>query len=190
MFEHITILLSFVFAIALTHLFTSATEMIWARDRVVFSGLHALWMLIALIGLVVNWLSFWNISIDKHLDVIEVELWFTLAGAQYFTCSLVAMRVREEGLVDIPAFYDRQRPMLFIAYIALVLVSGIINYWDRNHTVGIAPTEWIAEDAALVPMLLAALGAGWAKAKWLQWLCGLTMLALILYFLSQYTLPA
>jgi hypothetical protein len=34
MFEHITILLSFVYALAVSHLLTSATELMWARDRV------------------------------------------------------------------------------------------------------------------------------------------------------------
>ena len=54
MFQHITVLLSFVFAIALTHLLSSASKLILARDRVRFSGLHALWMLNALMVLLIN----------------------------------------------------------------------------------------------------------------------------------------
>ena len=45
MFQHITVLFSFVFAIALTHVLSCVSKLILARDRVRFSGLHALWML-------------------------------------------------------------------------------------------------------------------------------------------------
>jgi hypothetical protein len=60
MFEHVTILLSFVYAIAMTHLLSSATELVLARDRVRFSGLYVLWMLNALLILLVNWMAIWG----------------------------------------------------------------------------------------------------------------------------------
>lgn len=41
-YEQVVMLLSFVFAIAMTHLLAGATELILARDRAVFYGLHAL----------------------------------------------------------------------------------------------------------------------------------------------------
>ena len=43
-FPHVTILLSFVCAIALTHLLSTTTELVLARKRVRFSGLYAAWM--------------------------------------------------------------------------------------------------------------------------------------------------
>jgi hypothetical protein len=41
MFQHVTVLVSFVFAIALTHVFSSASQLLLARDRVRFSALLA-----------------------------------------------------------------------------------------------------------------------------------------------------
>lgn len=43
-FEHVTTLFSFVYALALTHLLARIAELIVARDRVRFSGLLALGM--------------------------------------------------------------------------------------------------------------------------------------------------
>jgi hypothetical protein len=57
MFEHVTLLLSFIYAIAITHLLGSATELILARDRVRLSGLLIAWMVCALLLLVTNWLG-------------------------------------------------------------------------------------------------------------------------------------
>ena len=51
MFEHVTILLSIIFALAMTHILASATELVWERHTVRFSGLQTLWMVNALLGL-------------------------------------------------------------------------------------------------------------------------------------------
>ncbi len=187
MFEHITILLSFVFAIAITHLFTSATELIWARDRVRFSGLQALWMVNALLVLLINWLSLWQLNIVKW-DVAEIIVWFAMATAQYFTCSLISMRAKEEGVVDMAAFYERHRPVIFSAFLCMVGVALFQTYWDRNHSQGLSPTAWIAQFGIGLVMALICAVAGWARPKWAQWPAGLAMLLLSLFFFGTYAI--
>jgi hypothetical protein len=56
-FEHVALLLSFIYVIALTHLLSSTTSLILARDRVRFSPLLALWMVLARGMLFNNWLA-------------------------------------------------------------------------------------------------------------------------------------
>ena len=56
-FEHVTALLSFVYALALTHLLARIAELIVTRERVKFSGLLALGMVNAVLMVFVNWLS-------------------------------------------------------------------------------------------------------------------------------------
>jgi hypothetical protein len=109
MFDQITILLSFVFALALAHLLSSATDLIQGRDRLKFSGLLILWMLNALIGLTVNWLSIWQLHIVKQWTVTDVLLQLTPAVLQYFTCSLVSMRNEAGTPLDMRKFYARER---------------------------------------------------------------------------------
>ena len=57
MFEHVTILLSFVYAIALTHLLSTTTELVLAGKRVRFSALYAAWMFNAILLLLNNWIA-------------------------------------------------------------------------------------------------------------------------------------
>jgi hypothetical protein len=190
MFEHVTILLSFVFAIALTHLLTSSTELVWARDRVRFSGLHAVWMINAGLGIVVNWLAFGDLRIIQHWNIAEVLLQFAGAVIQYYTCSLLSLRPRDDGVIDMPAFYERQRPAIFTAFAGLMICSMTQNYWDRDHTQGLTPTSWIGENAVVLAMLVLIGIAGWVKPRWLQWVAALGMLGLTVYFLSTYAVPA
>ena len=96
MFEHVTILLSIIFALAMTHILASATELVWERNKVRFYGLHALWMVNALLGLLCYWLEVWELAAVKHWTGFEIVLQFLPAIVQYFACSLLSMR-REGG---------------------------------------------------------------------------------------------
>jgi hypothetical protein len=57
MFQHVTVLVSFIFAIALTHVFSSASQLLLARDRVRFSAILTVAMANAALGVVINWLG-------------------------------------------------------------------------------------------------------------------------------------
>ena len=187
MFEHVTILLSFVFAIALTHLLSSATELVVARARVRFSGLHAVWMLNAGVGLLVNWMGIWQLSILRRWSVGDVLLQFVPAVLQYFTCSLVSIRPEPGEPIDMAAFFERQRPLIGGAFAAMMLGSMIQNYVYRDTSAGgIAPTDWTIEDLLCAPMLISALVAGWARPRWLQWAAALVMLFSESWFLLTF----
>lgn len=190
MFEHITILLSFVFALALTHLLSSATELAIAGRRVRFSGLYAIWAVNAALLLMINWMAVWGLTAVKRWTVAEVALQFLSAVVQYFTCSTfrVALGGDDEG-VDLPAIYQRRRPLIFGAFLALALVALFQNWWDRDNMRGMGPGDWIAEDLTILPMAAAVLLAGWARAAWLQWLGAVAMLGLNLVFLLTYAMP-
>jgi hypothetical protein len=189
MFESVSILLSFVFAIALTHLLTSATELIWARDRVRFSGLFAMWMVIVGIFLITNWLAFGGMSGMKHWSTAEVMLQFASAAIQYFTCSLISIRPEKQGIVDLPAFYEKQRPAIMTAMLLLGVTVLIINYRDAGNFAGLSSRAWIVEDANCLAQMAVTAVAGWARPRWLQWAAAIIMLALALYFLTTYAIP-
>src|SRR5438309_2099723 len=119
MFQHVTTLFSFIFAIALTHVFASISELVTARDRVRFSGLHALWMVNVLVALLVNWMSVAELSAVKHWSAGEIALQLTWVIPQYFACSLISMPARDGDRFDMQAFYEHQRPAFFSALVLL-----------------------------------------------------------------------
>jgi hypothetical protein len=189
MFESISILLSFVYAIALTHLLTSATELLWARERVRFSGLYAIWLMIIALNLVINWLSFSGLSGMTHWSTLEVMIQFAAAVIQYFTCSLISIRPKDEGVIDLPAFYDRERPLVMAAFLLLTVVAIVINYRDAGFFAGLGADSWIAENSAVVAMAATVAVAGWARPIWLQWAAATCMVLLTFYFLALYAIP-
>jgi hypothetical protein len=188
MFQHVTVLVSFIFAIALTHVFSSASQLLLARDRVRFSALLAVSMVNAALGVIINWLGLWELEHIKHWSLGEVVLQLGWVVPNYFSCSLVAMPVSESGLLDMSAFFERQRRVIFSATIALAVMSGLATYADRNNIPGWKPNEWI--EAELVGLALGVLAvlAGWAKPRWLQWIGVGGMLVQNIWYFVFYTL--
>jgi hypothetical protein len=147
MFQHVSVLVSFIFAIALTHVFSSASQLLLARDRVRFSALLAVSMLNAALGVIINWLSLWDLQNIKHWSLGEVVLQLGWVIPNYFSCSLVAMPYSESGLLDMPAFFERQRRIIFSATLALCVMASLEIYLtatiskDGSLTTGSAPNS-------------------------------------------------
>jgi|HubBroStandDraft_5_1064220.scaffolds.fasta_scaffold149375_2 hypothetical protein len=185
-FDHVTILLSIIFALAMTHILASATELVWARHNVRFYALHAVWMINALLGLLAYWLTIWDLTTVKRWTGLEVALQFFPAIIQYFACSLLSLRREGGEIMDMKAFYERQRPAIFTAFSLMMLVSMIENYAERNNLAGLGPSDWIGVEIPIFLMLVATLAAGWAKPLWLQWIAGLFVFGLETLFLATY----
>lgn len=169
MFQHVTVLVSFIFAIALTHVFSSASQLILARERVHFSWLLSVSMLNAALGVIINWLGLWELGGLKHWTLGEVLLQLGWVIPNYFSCSLVAMPYSESGVLDMAAFFERQRRVIFSATVALWAMSSLATYLDRSNFEGWKPNEWIDNVLYTLPLGICAVLAGWAKPRWLQW---------------------
>ena len=186
MFDHVTILLSIIFALAMTHILASATELVWERDKVRFYGLHAVWMINALLGLLAYWLAIWDLTSVKRWTGFEIVLQFFPAIIQYFACSLLSLRREGNEIMDMKAFYERQRPAIFTAFSLMMIISMIQNYAERNNMAGTGPSDWIGVELPIFLMVVASVAAGWAKPLWLQWIAGLFVFALEAIFLATY----
>jgi hypothetical protein len=169
MFQHVTVLVSFIFAIALTHVFSSASRLILARERVRFSWLLSVSMLNAALGVIINWLSLWQFEKLQHWTLGEVLLQLGWVIPNYFSCSLVAMPYSESGVLDMAAFFERQRRVIFSATVALWAMSSLATYLDRSNFVGWQPNDWIGGELYGLPLGICAVLAGWTKPRWLQW---------------------
>jgi hypothetical protein len=169
MFQHVSVLVSFIFAIALTHVFSSASQLLLGRDRVRFSALLAVSMINAALGIIINRLGLWELQNLKHWSLGEVLLQLGWVVPNYFSCSLVAMPISESGPLDMSAFFERQRRIIFSATVTLSVMGGLATYLDRNNFEGWKPNDWIGAEVVGLSLAIFAIFAGWAKPRWLQW---------------------
>ena len=188
MFQHVTVLVSFIFAIALTHVFSSASTLILERERVRFSALLAVSMVNAPLGVIINWLGLWPLQNLKHWSAVEVLLQLGWVIPNYFSCSLVAMPCSESELLDMGAFFERQRRVIFSATLALFAMSSLETSFDRNNFEGWKPNDWIGAELLSLPLGVFALLAGWGKPRWLQWVGVGGMFVQNVWYFVSYTL--
>lgn len=187
MFEQIDVFMSFVFALAMTHVLSTATELILARDRVIISGPFAIWMFNAVLLLLTNWLALGNFREVAHWTPASVMMLFVIALTLYLICATMAIKVWEGEPVDMPAFFAGNRLVIFGAWAIGRLSVMVANYVFHDLTpVG---TAWIKADATILAGLGVIAVAAFAKPKWLQWAAALLYAGMSLAFVANFTLP-
>ncbi|HLK25430.1 MAG TPA: hypothetical protein VKT30_12300 [Caulobacteraceae bacterium] len=133
-FDYIILFFSFVFALGLTHLLLASARMIRLRRQIVFSWPHALWMLVALLTLGGNWLSFWDFHDQRLLTLPVIIGGFGMVILQYYVCALVAPEFEDGQDLDLRRFHLDEGRTYLIALMALWLYAIVVNALSANAT--------------------------------------------------------
>jgi hypothetical protein len=178
-FDHITVLLSFVYALALTHLLTRMGSLLVARKRVRFSGLLCLAMANAILFVFSNWLQLWDLHAIHDWDLLTISIQFAFAVMVYFVCLLAAPEHAEGGEIDMREFFRLQhRPFYFALLGAAVLsLAGNVAYL-KTPNAGL----FLKESAGVLPMFVPVIAALIFSARWVQWICGVALLLMFAGF--------
>jgi hypothetical protein len=164
-FEHVTTLLSFVFALALTHLLARIAELIVARDRVRFSGLLALGMVNAVLVVFANWLSLWDVRLIKTWDLSSITVNFLFAINVFLICVLVGPKAHDEGPIDLEDFFWRQRPYFYGALVACAVLSLFANL-DFLKTPN--AVLFVKQNLTILPMFIPTVLGLVSRKRWVQ----------------------
>jgi hypothetical protein len=178
-FEHVTALLSFVYALALTHLLARIAELIVARERVKFSGLLALGMVNAILLVFVNWLSLWDLHSVTSWDIASIAIQFLFAISVYVICAVVGPKMPDDGPIDLEGFFWRQRTYFYGAIIVCLVLALLANLdFLKTPNAVLLVKENVGTLAILVPTVVAFLSGN----RLVQWAAGVCLLALTVTF--------
>jgi hypothetical protein len=185
-FAHFTLLLSFVFALALAHVLSSATDLVRERNRVHFSWTHGLWMATAVIALFGNWMALWNHR-NLKLDIASSAIQFLFTIVQYFTCSIVSPRVPERGRIDLWRYHESHKRQYLTAFLILGLFAVGLNVYFWWRLGAREPVHFLFSQLNVVPIVLCVVIAMFAKPVWLQFGCAAAVVLMIVYSTSTQT---
>jgi hypothetical protein len=142
-FDHVLILYSFVFALALTHLLSRVGSLMLARKRVRLSGLQAFMVVNAIVLVFVNWLALWFVHDIPEWNLFSIAIYFLFALCSYFFCAAAIPRTRR------PAVRSGLRPKGNCARVPRSLrappardVSRRPRHWARTRPVATARKLW------------------------------------------------
>jgi hypothetical protein len=169
-FEHIATLLSFVYALALAHLLSRAGELIIARERVKSSGLTTLGMVNVGLLVVFNWIDTWNLRSVSVWDIASIIIQLALATSIYLAGVLISPKPAEEGVLDMDAFFWKQRIYFYAAIVAVLVFSMLANMdFLKSADMG----RFLRENAYTLIFFIPTIGAMIFSSRWVQWLAGL-----------------
>jgi hypothetical protein len=179
-FDHIVLLLSFVYALATAHLLSTTALIIRESAHVRFSGIHAFWMVNALAVIMANWIGFWDMRGLPAWNVASIFFTFLTSFTNYLQAALVCPEVKQGEPLDLVEFAARQRTRYVGAALASVVMAGVGNAVYGaifgNLTLDI-------ENFAVVPMLAAVLAALIWPQRQVQWaVAGVLTVNWIVYF--------
>jgi hypothetical protein len=183
-FEHVTALLSFVYALALTHLLARIAELIVARDRVKFSGLLALGMVNAVLLVFVNWLALWDLRSVTNWDIASVAIQFLFAVSVYVVCALVGPKAPDDGVIDLEDFFWRQRRYFYGAIIVCLVLALLANLdFLKTPNTALFMKENLGTIAIMIPSTLGLISGN----RMVQWTAGICFFVLIIGFAIMFS---
>ena len=155
-FEHVIVLLSFVYALAIAHLLLTVAGIVRGWSRVRFSWFHAYWMLNALIVLVVDWISFYDLRQIKGWSMPVIFMTIFIALIDYLQAALVCPEIPPEGPIDLVAFHQNQSRR-YIAAFGLSAADALI----ANVVLGgaFSISAWMVQNLAVIPLIIIAVVA-------------------------------
>ncbi len=176
-FQHVSVLLSFVYALALTHLFAGVGRLIVARDKVRFSGLLSLNIAIVLCLIFDNWLALWDFRGVASWDLLTITVQFSFAAAIYFCAQLTVPECPAGEKIDMEAYFWHQRRAIVGTQVVTCLLAMAANA-QYLQTAGLA--KFLEVNMSIVPGMLLILVRLLFTARWLQWAASLATFALLL----------
>ena len=181
-FEHVISLLSFVYALAIAHLLSTVARLIGARERVRFSWIHAFWMLNALIVLVVNWISWWDVHSVPSWSVISIFAALTQSFVDFMQAALTCPEIPPEGEIDLVQFHAT-RARRYIGAFALMTIVAFFNnlYFGGNYNIA----DFFTQNLIVAPLIVVALFATFVRRRWVDIATPVLLLCLWGYYLSQ-----
>jgi len=183
-FEHVTALLSFVYALALTHLLARVAELIVARERVKFSGLLALGMVNAVLLVFVNWLALWDLRSVTNWDIASVAIQFLFAVSVYVVCALVGPKMPDESTIDLEDFFWRQRIYFYGAFIVCLVLALLANLdFLKTPNTALFVKENLGTIAIMIPSSLGLISGN----RVVQWAAGICILSLMIAFAIMFS---
>jgi hypothetical protein len=180
-FEIVVTLLSFVYALGLTHLLQFLSDLVIARRRVRLSFVHLMWTVLAFGLLVNNWLALMPLR-ETELSGELVAVMFGFAVVQYFCCSLVSPRVPDEGPVDLAAYeesHGRYYRIPFLALCGLALLNNYMAIDEYFPGVNSSGEILVSQSPTIIGAVLTAVSI-WRRERWLQIvIAGVSMVILV-----------
>jgi hypothetical protein len=124
-FSYLSVLLSIIIGLGLTHVLTAAGRLIRHRDRVRFDWLSLLWAAVLLVVFVQVWWAMFGLRAHEPWTFLSFFIVLLQTATTYLMAAVVLPEEIGETGVDLRAYYDLHHRWFFGFFIVTLVVSVV-----------------------------------------------------------------
>ena len=127
-FGYVSVIMSVVIGLGLSHLLTGVVELFKARRRVRFYWVHLVWVVLIFVGHIFLWWTMWNLRLIRAWNFFSFLLILLAPVLLYVAAAFLVPKIDDEGSLDLRDYFYQNNSAFFLVNAAFTALMGTENW--------------------------------------------------------------
>lgn len=127
-FGYVSVILSVVIGLGLSHLLTGIAELVKNRRRVKFYWVHLIWVGLIFVGHIFLWWTMWNLRLVRDWNFFSFLLLLLAPVLLYVAAALLTPKVDSDDRVDLRQYFYENHSAFFGVTAAFTALMSAENW--------------------------------------------------------------
>ena len=127
-FSYISVIISVVIGLGLSHLLTGTAELFKARQKVRFYWVHLLWIALTFVGHIFLWWTMWNLRLVRNWNFFSFLLILLAPVLLYIGAALLIPKVEPGASVDLREYFYENHSAFFGVTAGFTALMSVENW--------------------------------------------------------------
>lgn len=127
-FGYVSVIISVVIGLGLSHVLKGVVELVKARRRVRFYWVHTVWVALIFVGHIFLWWTMWNLRLMRDWNFFSFLLLLLAPILLYVAAAFLVPRVEPGERLDLREYFYENRPAFFVTNAAFTGLMSVENW--------------------------------------------------------------
>ena len=127
-FSYVSVMMSVVIGLGLSHLLTGTAELFKARRRVTFYWVHLVWIALIFVGHIFLWWTMWNLRLISHWNFFSFLSLLLAPVLLYVAAAFLIPKVDADSSINLREYFYENQAAFFSVNAAFVALMGVENW--------------------------------------------------------------
>lgn len=132
-FGYVSVIISVVIGLGLSHLLSGVVELFKARRRVRFYWVHLLWVTLIFVGHIFLWWTMWNLRYIRAWNFFSFLLLLIAPVLLYVSAAFLVPKLDDDSSVNLREYFHENRAPFFIVNATFTAVLASENWILAGH---------------------------------------------------------
>ena len=127
-FGYVSVIISVVIGLGLSHLLTGTADLVKSRRRVRFYWVHLLWIALIFVGHIFLWWSMWNLRLVRNWNFFSFLLILLAPVLLYVAAAFLIPKVEADTAINLRDYFYENHSAFFIVNAAFMALMSVENW--------------------------------------------------------------